>query len=77
VPLAGGIAWFKACAAVQAFEPWGRGLAETFALAIRVGAFTHSIAWTRQRDALPPEARPEFDRCCPIVVRRALARTIE
>ena len=49
-------------------EPWGSGLAATFALATRVGTFAHAFAWMRQRDALPPEARPEFDRssrsCC-------------
>jgi hypothetical protein len=26
-------------------EPWGRGYAEVFALATRVGAFAHAIAW--------------------------------
>jgi hypothetical protein len=58
-------------------EPWGRGLADTFALAIRVGTFAHTFAWARHRDALPDEARPEFDRAFPIVLRRAVAQTIE
>ncbi len=58
-------------------EPWGRGLAGTFALAIRVGTFAHTIAWARQRDALPEEARPEFDKGFPIVLRRAVAQTLE
>jgi Phosphotransferase enzyme family len=43
-------------------EPWGRGLVAAFALAIRIGTFAHSIAWGRQRDHLPDEARAEFDR---------------
>src|SRR4029077_3771574 len=41
-------------------EPWGVGLLETFETAMRVGRFAHAIAWTRQRDALPPGARPDF-----------------
>jgi hypothetical protein len=58
-------------------EPWGRGLAGTFALAIRVGTFAHAIAWVRQRDHLPKEARPEFDQWFPLVLRRAVAQTFE
>jgi hypothetical protein len=58
-------------------EPWGRGLAGTFALAIRVGTFAHTFAWARQRDHLPDEARPAFDRWFPIVLRRAVAQTLE
>ena len=56
-------------------EPWGRGLEETFEIAIRVGWFAHAIAWTRQRDAIPLEARPDFDRAFAIVLRRAVAQT--
>jgi hypothetical protein len=56
-------------------EPWGGGLEEAFALALRVGAFAHAIAWVRQRDALH-EARPQFDKGFSIVLRRAVARTI-
>ena len=58
-------------------EPWGRGLAGAFALAFRVGTFAHTFAWARQRDAMPEEARPEFDRWFPIVLRRAVAQTLE
>lgn len=57
-------------------EPWGSGLAGAFALAIRVGTFAHTFAWVRQRDALPKEARPEFDRWFAIVLRRALAQAL-
>ena len=56
-------------------EPWGSGLEETFEIAIRVGWFAHAIAWTRQRETLPPEAQPEFDRAFAIVLRRAVAQT--
>jgi hypothetical protein len=56
-------------------EPWGRGLAGAFALALRVGAFAHTLAWARQRDYLPQAARPEFDRGFQVVLRRAVART--
>ncbi len=55
-------------------EPWGTGLAGVFALAIRVGSFAHAIAWARQRDAMPAQARPEFDTAYRVVLRRALAR---
>jgi len=55
-------------------EPWGSGHAETFALALRVAAFAHAIAWKRQRDHVPEEEWPEFDT---EVVRLALARTID
>jgi hypothetical protein len=58
-------------------EPWGSGLEETFEIAIRVGWFAHAIARTRQRDALPPEARPDFDRTSAIVLGRAVAQTRE
>jgi len=58
-------------------EPWGRGLADAFALAIRVGTFAHTFAWARQRDHLPEEARPEFDRRFLIVLRRAVDQTFE
>jgi hypothetical protein len=54
-------------------EPWGRGLATAFDLAIRVGTFAHAIAWTRQRDALP-EARADFDSEFQVVLRRAVAQ---
>ncbi len=57
-------------------EPWGTGLAGTFALAMRVGMFAHTFAWARQRDALPEAARPAFDSGFRIVLRRAVARTL-
>jgi Phosphotransferase enzyme family len=56
-------------------EPWGSGLEETFEIAIRAGWFAHAIAWTRQRDALPPQAWPDFDRAFSIILRRALVQT--
>jgi Phosphotransferase enzyme family len=58
-------------------EPWGNGLAGAFAVAIRVGAFAHTIAWARQRDHLPEEGRAEFDKGFRIVLRRALAQTLQ
>ncbi|MDQ3870418.1 MAG: hypothetical protein M3301_02235 [Chloroflexota bacterium] len=57
-------------------EPWGRDLAGTFALAIRVGTFAHAIAWRRQRDHLAGQARSEFDRAFAIVLRRAVTQTM-
>jgi hypothetical protein len=58
-------------------EPWGRGLEDVFHGAIRVGWFAHAIAWTRQRDALPPEARPDFDADFARILRSALAQISE
>ena len=57
-------------------EAWGSGFGETFALAVRVGAFAHAIAWSRQRDHLPEGAREEFDKYFSIVLRRALSRAV-
>jgi phosphotransferase family enzyme len=54
-------------------EPWGRGHEETFALALRAGAFAQSIAWLRQRDHLPAAERTKFDVWFPVVLRRAVA----
>jgi Phosphotransferase enzyme family len=56
-------------------EPWGAGLTETFALALRVGTLAHACAWARQRDHLPEAARPDFDRRYPVILRRAVDRT--
>jgi len=56
-------------------EPWGPGLAEAFDVAIRAGAFAHAFAWARQRDALPPDARRDFDKWFAVILRRAIART--
>jgi len=67
-------AWFSRLRDAY-LEPWGRGLADVFALATRVGAFAHAFAWTRQRDALPSEERPDFDLVYAVVLRRAVAQT--
>jgi hypothetical protein len=58
-------------------EPWGSGLAATFALAFRVGTLAHAFAWSRQRDHLAPDDRVQFDRHFRIVLRRAIAATVE
>jgi hypothetical protein len=58
-------------------EPWGRGLADVFGLAMRVGTFAHAFAWARQRDHLTAAERTEFDRWFPVVLRRAVAQTVE
>ena len=58
-------------------EPWGHGLTDAFALAILTGAFAHTFAWRRQRDYLPEEARPEFDKGFSIVLRRAITQSLE
>lgn len=75
--LAPGDPWFARLRDAY-LEPWGGGLAPAFALAIRVGSFAHTFAWARQRDFLPhQQARLEFDRSFPIVLRRAVAQTHE
>jgi len=55
-------------------EPWGAGHEETLALALRVGALAHCIAWARQRDHLPAAERPDFDVGFAVVLRHALER---
>jgi hypothetical protein len=58
-------------------EPWGTGLTNAFALAIRIGSFAHTFAWMRQRDALPEQVRSQFDKAFSIVLRRAIAQTLD
>lgn len=58
-------------------EPWGQGLQEAFALATSVGAVAHTLAWARQRDHLPEDARSEFDIAFRTVLRRALGQQFE
>ena len=58
-------------------EAWGSGLEETFEIAIRVGSFARAIAWAGQRDGLPIEAWPDFDRAFRHVLRRAIAQTLD
>ena len=73
--LAPGDSWFARLTEAY-LEPWGRGLGETFALALRVGTFAHCLAWARQRDHLPDEAHDRFDANFAIVLGRAVARTV-
>jgi hypothetical protein len=68
--------WFARLRDVY-LEPWGSGFEDTFALAIRVGTFAHAIAWIRQRDTLPVEARPKFDVAYRMVLERAVALTVD
>jgi hypothetical protein len=58
-------------------EPWGRGLATTFDLALRVGAIAHAIARKRQRDFLPEAARAGAAGEYSVVLRRALALAVD
>jgi len=55
-------------------EPWGSGLTDAFSLAVRVGMFAHTFAWSRQRDRLSPGERSDFDPWFGVVLRRAIAR---
>lgn len=56
-------------------EPWGRDLTDAFELATRIGTFAHTLAWARQRDALPEAARRRFDKPFANLLRRAVALT--
>jgi hypothetical protein len=71
-----GDAWFARLRDAY-LEPWGPGLKDAFALALRTGAFAHTIAWIRQRDALEQEARPAFDQVFSIVLRRAITQIVD
>jgi aminoglycoside phosphotransferase (APT) family kinase protein len=57
-------------------EPWGNGLEDVFEFALRVGMFAHAIAWARQRDHLPEEARANLRQVewFAVVLRRAITR---
>ena len=56
-------------------EPWGRGLDDGFALAMRVGTVAHAIASLRTRDHLSATERNEFDLDFRVVLRRVVAQT--
>jgi len=58
-------------------EPWGSGHMRACALAVRIGAFAHIFGWLRQRDFLPDDARQAFDQGFAIVLRRAIAQTLD
>jgi hypothetical protein len=74
--LARGDPWFARLRDAY-LEPWGRDLDDVFALAMRVGAFAHAMAWLRQRDHLPATDRPEFDTRFHVMLRRGIAHTLE
>jgi hypothetical protein len=69
-----GDAWFSRLRDAY-LEPWGEGFRDTFARAMRIGAFAHTFAWMRQRDHLPADARSEFDAVFAGVLLRAVAQT--
>jgi aminoglycoside phosphotransferase (APT) family kinase protein len=71
-----GDAWFARLRDAY-LEPWGQGLDDAFALALRVGTFARAIAYVRQRVALPPVERAHFDIDFANVLRRAVARTVD
>ena len=71
--LAAGDPWFARLRDAY-LEPWGRDLRATFDLGLRVGAIAHAVAWMRQRDALPADARAGFDSWFSVVLRRAPAQ---
>jgi hypothetical protein len=58
-------------------EPWGHDLADACRLGIHVGTFARAIAYVRVRDSLPQEERRMFDTDYSIVLRRAIARTLD
>jgi hypothetical protein len=66
-----GHSWFRRLRDAY-LEPWGSGLAETFALATRVGAFAHAMAPLAQREALTGAGRAAFDVDLAVRLRWAL-----
>jgi hypothetical protein len=68
-----GDAWFTRLRDAY-LEPWGQGYADAFRLAMAAGGFAHLFGWIRQRDGLPPEARPRFDVNFRVVLRHAVAQ---
>lgn len=63
--------WFDRLRAAY-LEPWGPGFEQALDLALHVTAFAHAFAWARQRDHLPDDERPRFDRWFAVILRRAL-----
>lgn len=63
--------WFARLRAAY-LEPWGPGLEPALDLALRVTAFAHAFAWARQRDHVPDDERPRFDRWFAVILRRAM-----
>jgi hypothetical protein len=55
-------------------EPWGRGLRDTFTLALCVGSVAHAVARLRQRTAMPSSSQPDDDDEFALVLRRALEK---
>jgi hypothetical protein len=53
-------------------EPWGAHLRDVFEVAMHAGRFVHTIAWSRQRESVPPYYRATFDDAFAHVLRRAL-----
>jgi hypothetical protein len=58
-------------------EPWGRGLNDTFDLAMRVGMVAQMVAWQSHRAAMSAEYRAAFDVHFAEQLRRVLARAVE
>jgi Phosphotransferase enzyme family len=56
-------------------EPWGRGLEDTFELAMRTGAFARAFAIVRQRKQLPPGRSALLDADLAVMLRRATHAT--
>jgi hypothetical protein len=63
--------WFDRLRAAY-LEPWGPGFEPALDLALHVTACAHAFAWARQRDHLPDDERPRFDRWFAVILRRAL-----
>jgi hypothetical protein len=57
-------------------EPWGHGLADMVALALRVGAFAHPLVELRHRTALGRQGHPRLDESMRIWLQRALADAV-
>lgn len=71
--LAAGDRWFTRLRDAY-LEPWGAGVAGTFALATLVGGFARAIAYIPQRAVMPPDYLHSFDADFAVVLRRALAQ---
>ncbi len=57
-------------------EPWGSDLADTFALALKIGAFAHPLVEVRHRSALGAPHHARFDESMRTWLQRALTQTM-
>jgi hypothetical protein len=68
-------AWFKRLQEAYA-EPWGGRSRCAVPLALRLGWIVHAFGWARQRRALSPNARVEYNKYFADILRMAMSQLL-